>query len=232
MYTLIEKQKSRKAINSKHLFRHHKIKEKDAVTQLIKAYRVGTTASKYKIETDAGKIAKFSGGSSGIDISFEDSAHAEYYFQTKKSDEGSEMVTWDFPDKIYKMIILKMNHSGGTKIDHVKNDPIWKEMERLPKPVNSTDKFVVENNLIAPHFSKDWIPFLNKYCKGSNAVTTTHEMYFEAPEVDVQIPVEITRNTDGSAYNPENEWEGELYMNYGEYKDSLLEDEGYIFVAQ
>lgn len=230
MYTLIEKQNNRKAINSKH--QHYLSKNRAAVTQLIKAYRVGTTASKYKIEADAGKITKFSGGSSGIDISFGNADHAEYYFQTKKSDDGSEMVEWDFPDNVYEMIKLKMNNSGGKKIDHVKHDPIWNDMKNLSKPVNSTDQIVVENNLKAPHFGKDWIPFLNKYCKGSNALTTTHEMYFEAPEVDVQIPVEITRNTDGYAYNPEDEWEGESYMNYGDYEDRLLKDYGYIFVAQ
>jgi hypothetical protein len=70
---------------------------RNAVVQRVRAYRVGTSASSYKIQVAGGKITSLSGGSTGIDISFGDAEHANYYFATKKSDSGAVMDEWEFP---------------------------------------------------------------------------------------------------------------------------------------
>jgi hypothetical protein len=157
------------------------------VVQLVKAYRVGTSKSKYKISISGGKITGMSGGRSGIDISFGDRAHADYYFETKKSDKEAVLDEWEFPDKVYNLIVYRMRFPMKTTCPKGGDESIWNVIKKLPAPVNSSDQFVRENDQIAPHFPLAWIPLLEKYSKNKVVKRTTVEEAFPEEEVVEEI---------------------------------------------
>jgi hypothetical protein len=194
------------------------------VLQPMMAYRVGTSKSKYKVEIDEdkGTIKDIKGGASGIDISFGSRDHASYYFATKKSDEESVLDEWDLPDKLYTLIVYRMNHPAHKSCPAGGNAAIWNEIKNLPAPTNSSDQVVRENNLIAPHFQLAWIPILSKYCKGQKVKRTTVAEEFpaeeEAPSVVAATPgdddnVEVYIPADGADAE-----EVEGTMTYAEFR--------------
>jgi hypothetical protein len=153
----------------------------DAVLQRVRAYRVGTSASSYKIGVKEGKIDSMQGGRSGIDISFASQEHADYYFATKKNDVGAVLDEWEFPDGAYAAIKARIARKNSKPKDV--SQGVWDEVKTLPAPTNSSDKFVTENSLIAPHFPIEWIPFLEKYSKGQRVTrVTTAEAFPPEPE--------------------------------------------------
>ncbi len=102
---------------------------RNAVVQRVRAYRVGTSASSYKIQVAAGKIESLSGGSTGIDISFGDAEHANYYFATKKSDSGAVMDEWEFPDDVYALIVYHMKNPMKQECPDSKQAKLWDKLK-------------------------------------------------------------------------------------------------------
>ncbi|MEM0996820.1 MAG: hypothetical protein AAGN35_07065 [Bacteroidota bacterium] len=201
------------------------------VTQMIRAYRVGTSKSKYKVQVDpkTGKITEFRGGKSGIDISFGDRAHAEYYLQTKQGDPEAELVEWEMDDTLYEMIVARMKNVGGSKIPREwkssgsgkksQLQAMWDVVSRASSPTNSSDQYVRKNNLIAPHFGLDWIAIFNKYGKGSARVSGHSESASPAPPApsgdyeDDELVVLIDTTADSDP----------LILDYASAQDTLTD---------
>lgn len=164
------------------------------VLQRIKAYRVGTAKSVYKIQVDGGKVVKYEAGRSGIDISFGDITHADHYFRTKQSDPGARLVEWDFPDDLYEMIVAKIKHTGAGEIPDSWKAPktggaklsrlqkMWFAISKLPAPVQSSDDYVKEMNIYAPHFEPRWIKIFNDFATGRAAKVYTYAEWIGAEE--------------------------------------------------
>lgn len=197
------------------------------VVQRVKAYRVGTKNSKYKITISGGKITGMSGGRSGIDISFGDRAHADYYFETKKSDKEAVLDEWDFSDKVYDLIVYRMKFPMKTACPKDGDESIWSDIKKLPAPVNSSDQFVRENNQIAPHFPLEWIPLLEKYSKNKVVTRTTVEEAFPEEEVVEEIS---DSELQGEAYQIEAGIEVDVQqMTKKEFDDEEWAKAGYQF---
>lgn len=184
------------------------------IVQMVRAFRVGTTLSNYKVVVDpeSGNITEFKGGKSGIDISFESREHALYYLQTKSGDSNAKLVEWEMDDNLYAMIKRRMGLEVKGKVPASwiapkKGKPgrlaaLWTKIQKISKPVNSTDKIVVKNNLIAPHFGLDWIPIFNKAGKG-RATVTGHEEEESTPAATFQATDWVALNlNDGSGWLP------------------------------
>ncbi|PYP90502.1 MAG: hypothetical protein DMG65_11465 [Candidatus Angelobacter sp. Gp1-AA117] len=129
-----------------------------------------------------------SGGRSGIDISFGDRAHADYYFETKKNDSEAVLDEWEFPDDVYDAIVERMNFPMKKACPNGIKSGIWDQIKNLPAPVNSSDKFVRENSQVAPHFPNEWIDLLAKYSKNKSVTRTTVAEAFPVEEVVEEVP--------------------------------------------
>lgn len=199
------------------------------VVQRVRAYRVGTSKSSYKIAVKNGKIESLSGGSTGIDISFGDAEHANYYFATKKSDAGAVMDEWEFPDDVYELIVYRMKNPMKQECPNPKQAKLWDKIKKLPAPVNSTDTVVTRGGLIAPHFPIEWIPILEKYSKGKAVTRTTVAEAFPPDPPVVVVGFQdndiVTVYLPADNHGPE-EVEGQMkYSQYlTEYKSG-----GYLF---
>lgn len=191
---------------------------KKMVVQRVRAYRVGTSKSSYKIQIKNGKIESLSGGNTGIDISFGDAEHANYYFATKKSDAGAVLDEWEFPDDVYELIVHRMNNPMKQACPNPKKEKLWDEIKKLPAPVNSTDVVVTRGGLIAPHFPLAWIDILEKYSKGKAVTRTTVAEAFPPPP---PVVVAGFKDTDiGTVYLPADTSGPEIVegqMTYGKY---------------
>lgn len=188
------------------------------VVQRVRAYRVGTSKSSYKIQIKNGKIESLSGGNTGIDISFGDAEHANYYFATKKSDAGAVLDEWEFPDDVYELIVYRMKNPMKQACPNPKQTKLWDKIKKLPAPINSTDVVVTRGGLIAPHFPLEWIPLLQKYSTGKTVTRTTVAEAFPP-----QPPVVVAgfKDTDiGTVYLPADAIGPEIVeglMTYGQY---------------
>jgi hypothetical protein len=202
---------------------------RNTVVQRVRAYRVGTSASSYKIQVAAGKITSLSGGTTGIDISFGDADHANYYFATKKSDSGAVMDEWEFPDDVYELIVYRMKHPMKQECPNDKKAKLWEKIKKLPAPVNSTDSVVTKGGLIAPHFPIEWIPILDKYSKGKTVTRTT---VAEAFPVTPVVSTGFKDDDLGTVYLPADDDNDEEALDdqitYGEYV-SAYKSGGYAF---
>jgi hypothetical protein len=194
---------------------------RNTAVQRVRAYRVGTSASSYKIQVKGGKIESLSGGSTGIDISFGDAEHANYYFETKKSDAVAVMDEWEFPDDVYGLIVYRMKNPMKQECPNSKKAKLWEKIKKLPAPVNSTDSVVTKGGLVAPHFPIEWISILEKYSKGKAVTRTTVAEAFP-PETPVVVAGFKNEDT-GTVYLPADDndpEEVEGQMTYGEYLTS------------
>lgn len=150
----------------------------------MKAYQVCTDKSAYKTLVEDGKIKPYAGGNNGIDISFEADDHATDYFRKKREKPGARLIEWEFNDDLFAMIKAKVDHVGANKLDKSWLDPnskkgkMWKEVEKLPAPTNTTDPHSRDLVKYAPHFSVEWIDVLNKYAVGGAAKVYTFDQYF------------------------------------------------------
>ena len=180
---------------------------------MVKAYRVGTSESTYKTEVEDDKLKAYDGGRSGIDISFESEAHAEYYFKTKKSDPGARLFIWEFPDDLFEMIKAKIDHVGGNKIPQEWKNPdsplgkMWKALEKMSAPTDTTDPEARQLKVYAPHFDTKWSPILNKYATGGAAKVYTYDEYFpdETPSIKPDETPSIKPNDLVWFYEPDHE---------------------------
>lgn len=192
--------------------------------QLTRAYRVEPLNAKIKLNEERNKIESFDGGGHGIDISFKDSGHAEYYLSSRKD---CILISWDMRDDFYDAIIHRIK---GTSPKN-KETGIWKDVCHLKQPKNSSDSIVTENDWIAPHFGIQWIIPFNKYGKGSNVGVQTHSDLFGTDE-----PVESNIFKDNDLVciyakeQPFNKWCGK-YQDKAEFLVESAEED-YLIITK
>lgn len=104
----------------------------------------------------------------GINISFKSDEHAQGFLENKGEEKDNyEIVTWDFDDELYEMIQFQITGKNWNK--KWANKPKWKDVEKCPRPVPTSDHWVQDKDN-APHLKTNkWIDVLNSYAKGGVA---------------------------------------------------------------
>ncbi|MEA2463429.1 MAG: hypothetical protein QOJ98_1176 [Acidobacteriota bacterium] len=191
------------------------------VVQRVRAFRVDSTPDARKVEIADGKLVAFQGQEHGIDISFGDSAHSDYYFKNK---DGEVLDEWDLPDDLYEAIVHRMRFPAERGQPKDVKKKAWDLVKNLSAPVNSSDQFVREGSLTAPHFGGDWIPVLTKACKGKAVTRITAAQYF-GPKDTTVVDIYLSADANGPKQLQERATYGEFMSNYesiGGYEYELV----------
>jgi hypothetical protein len=163
----------------------------------MRAFRVDRTFRKPKVSSGGTFDAIEVVPTEGIDISFGDEAHSDVYFASHKH-EDCRLLIWDVPDDLYKVIEARTDNSNKNKGKPTEGkyakDAKWERIVSWGSVRNSTDHWVTEKNLFAPHLPHGWVEELNKRCKGTKVQIVTREERF--PELFVVAPV-IAATTKG-----------------------------------
>lgn len=140
------------------------------ILQPVMASRV-QRADNPKVIVENSKVARYEQDpeiNAGINISFKGDEHAQGFLKNKgdKKDDY-EIVTWSFDDELYEMIQYQI--TGKNWDNKWENKEKWKDVEKCPRPVPTSDHWV-EDKTNAPHLkTSKWIDVLNSYAKGGVA---------------------------------------------------------------